>query len=134
MRSNSNSSVYVLKKKHCLFLLKHVHTMRSASYVLLYYYAETKQMIYESVNLKGVLYKPKQNCISLQRIITCTDFANIGLIFCVHCISLQRIITCTDFANIGLIFCVHSLSSEQAFNKLNKKSCSEFSELIFTVQ
>ena len=34
--------------------------------ILLYYYAETKEMIYELVNLKGVVYEPKQNSFSLQ--------------------------------------------------------------------
>ena len=32
---------------------------------LFYYSAETKEMIYESVNLKGVVYEPKQNSFSL---------------------------------------------------------------------
>ena len=31
--------------------------------ILLYYYAETKEMIYESVNLKGVVYELKQNSL-----------------------------------------------------------------------
>ena len=31
--------------------------------ILLYYYTETKEMISESVNLKGVVYEPKQNQI-----------------------------------------------------------------------
>ena len=30
------------------------------------FYAETKEMIYESVNLKGVLYEPKPNSFILQ--------------------------------------------------------------------
>ena len=34
--------------------------------ILLYYYAETKEMIHESVNLKGAVYKPKQNSFCLQ--------------------------------------------------------------------
>ena len=33
--------------------------------ILLYYYAETKEMIYESVNLKGVVYEPKQFLIKM---------------------------------------------------------------------
>ena len=40
--------------------------------ILLYYYPETKEMIYESVNLKGVVYEPKQNSFSLQSITTRT--------------------------------------------------------------
>ena len=63
---------------------------------LLYCYAKTKEMIYESVNLKGVAYEPKQNSFSLQFIATCAGFANVGPIF-------HR---------------VHSLSSEQVFNSI----------------
>ena len=33
--------------------------------ILLYYYAKTKEMIYESLNLKRVVYEPKQNSFSL---------------------------------------------------------------------
>ena len=33
--------------------------------IFLYYYAETKEMIYESLNLKGAVYDPKQNSFSL---------------------------------------------------------------------
>ena len=33
--------------------------------ILLYCYAETKEMIYESLNLKGAVYDPKQNSFSL---------------------------------------------------------------------
>ena len=44
--------------------------------------AETKETIYESVNLKGSVYEPKQNSFSLQSVITiensfrvqCIDF------------------------------------------------------------
>ena len=46
--------------------------------------AETKKMIYESVNVKGAVYKPKQNSFtsfSFQSITTCTGFASVGLIF-----------------------------------------------------
>ena len=39
--------------------------------IILHCYAETNEMIYESGNLKGVVYKPTQNCFSLQSIITC---------------------------------------------------------------
>ena len=38
-------------------------------------------MICESMNLKGVEYKPKQNSSSLQSFSTCTCFGNIGPIF-----------------------------------------------------
>ena len=38
--------------------------------VLLQYYAQTKEIIYESVNLKGVVYAPKQKSFSLQSITT----------------------------------------------------------------
>ena len=38
--------------------------------ILLYYYAEKKEMIYESVNLKGVVYEPNQNSFGLQSITT----------------------------------------------------------------
>ena len=44
--------------------------MRLASYDSFYYYPETKEIIYESGNLKGVVYKPKQTCSSLQSITT----------------------------------------------------------------
>ena len=50
-------------------------------------------MIYESVNLKGVVYELKQNSFSLRSITTCTGFANVDPVFCT----------------------VHSLSSEQVF-------------------
>ena len=50
-----------------LFLSRLVHTMRLASYdlILLYYHAETKEMISESVSLRDV-YEPKQKSFSLQ--------------------------------------------------------------------
>ena len=35
--------------------------------VLLYDYAEAKEMIYESVNMKGVVYEPSQNSFILFR-------------------------------------------------------------------
>ena len=60
--------------------------------ILLYHYSETNEMIYESVKLKAVLYKPKH--FSFQSITTCTGFANVGSIF----------------------YKVHSLSFEQVFN------------------
>ena len=44
-------------------------------------YFENKEMIYESVNLKGAEYEPKQNSSSLQSITICTCFGNIGPIF-----------------------------------------------------
>ena len=34
--------------------------------ILLYFYAEAKEMIYESLNLKGAVYEPKQNSFSPQ--------------------------------------------------------------------
>ena len=40
--------------------------MRLISYDFLNCYAVTKEMIYESLNLKGVVYEPKQNSFSLQ--------------------------------------------------------------------
>ena len=55
--------------------------MRLVSYDYLNNYAETKEIIYESVNLKGVVPEPKQNTFSLQSITTSTGFANIGPIF-----------------------------------------------------
>ena len=66
-----------------LFLLRPVHTMLYTIYhtIIVYYYAQTKAMIYESVNLKGVVYEPKQNSFSLQSITTCTGFANVSLTF-----------------------------------------------------
>ena len=62
--------------------------------ILLYCYAETKEMIYKSVNLRGAVYEPKQNSFSFRSIARCTGFANVGPIF----------------------YKVHSLSSEQVFN------------------
>ena len=50
--------------------------------------------IYESVNLKGAVYEPKQNSSSLQSITTSAGFTNVGSMF----------------------YKVHSLSSEQVFN------------------
>ena len=61
--------------------------------ILLYYYAETKEMIYESVNLKGVVNRRKQNCFGLQSITTCTGFANVGLIFYVHSLCSEKFST-----------------------------------------
>ena len=56
---------------------------------MLLYYAETKEMIHDSLNLKGVVYEPKKIFQS-----SCKRFANIGPIF----------------------YKVHSLRSEQVFN------------------
>ena len=39
--------------------------MRHVSYDSFVCYAETKEMIYEPVNLKRVVYEPKQNFLSL---------------------------------------------------------------------
>ena len=68
--------MYVLKRNTALLwwfwisflfvLSRPVHTMQLVSYDSLYYYAETKEMIDESVNLKGVVYEPKHNSFSLQ--------------------------------------------------------------------
>ena len=44
-------------------------------------YSENKEMIYESVNLKGAEYEPKQNSSSLHSIATCTCSGNIDPIF-----------------------------------------------------
>ena len=61
------------------FLLRPIYTMQLVSYDSFFlYYPETKEMIYDSVNLKGVLYKPKQNSFSLQSSTTYTGFANVG--------------------------------------------------------
>ena len=49
--------------------------------ILFYYYAETKEMIYESVNSKGIVYKPQQTSHSLYSMTTCTGFANVGPVF-----------------------------------------------------
>ena len=43
--------------------------------ILLYCYAETKEMIYESVNLNGVVNEAKQTSFSLQSINTFTGLA-----------------------------------------------------------
>ena len=56
--------------------------------------AETREMIYESLNLKGVVTEPKQISFGLQSITTCTGFETVCPIF----------------------YKVHSLSSEQVFN------------------
>ena len=64
------------KKKHC-FALMVLNRFPICFYqglftpcnlyhrIVLYYYAETKEMVYESLNLKGVVYEPKQNSFSL---------------------------------------------------------------------
>ena len=73
-------------------------------------------MIYESVNLKGVVFEPKQNSFCLQSLTTPTGFANVGPIF----------------------YEVHSLCSEQACNQIEQKTCSQLSidfiskELLFS--
>ena len=42
-------------------------------------------MVYESVNLKGVVYKSKQNSFSFQPINTCAGFANVAqLLYFIH--------------------------------------------------
>ena len=69
------------EEKHCFllggfelvsysFLARSVYSMLLELYhtILLYYDAETKEMIYESVNLKGDVYESKQNSSSLQSI------------------------------------------------------------------
>ena len=92
-----------------LFLFRYVLKMWLISYnsfILLCCW--TKERIYESVNLKGVVYKAKQSCFSLQSVTTCTGFANIGEIF----------------------YKVHSLTSKQVFNWIEQKTCSVFGELI----
>ena len=89
------------EKKHC-FALVVLNWLPSCFYsgmftpcdlyhtILLYYYAETKEMSYESVNWKGVVYKPKRNCFSLQSTTTGTGFGNVGLIFYkVHWLSCE---------------------------------------------
>ena len=48
--------------------------------IFLHCYAEIKEMIYESVNLKGIVYEPKQKSVSLQSISTCTGFAEVHLL------------------------------------------------------
>ena len=45
---------------------------------LLYCYAETKEIIYESVNLKGVVHEPKQTLSALTRI------ENLFRVQCIH--------------------------------------------------
>ena len=60
---------------------------------LLLLYAETKEMIYESVNLKEVVYKPKQT---------------------VSAFSLSPHVQV--FKRWSYLYKVHSLSSEQVFN------------------
>ena len=46
--------------------------------------AETKEVIYESVNLKGAVYEPKQNSFSLQSV---TTIENLFRIQCIDFIS-----------------------------------------------
>ena len=85
---NSNSSVYVLKRSIVLlwwfwisFLFVFIKACsHDATCIVgfLYYYAETKEMIHESVNLKGVVYEPKQNSFSIQSFTKSTGFANVG--------------------------------------------------------
>ena len=98
--SNANSSLYVLKEAlFCSdsFEMDQDMFTRCDLYhtiLLYYYYAETKEMLHGSVNLKGVVYEPKQNSFSFQSINTCTDVAVVGPIF----------------------YKVHPLSSEQVFS------------------
>ena len=65
-----------LKKKHCFGLVAlNLSPIRCYQClftrcdlyhsILLCYYAETKEMSYDSVNLMGVVYKPKQNFFSI---------------------------------------------------------------------
>ena len=95
------------KKKHC-FALVVLNRFSICFYqglftrchlyhrILLYYYAETNEMIYESVNLKGVVYEPKQNSFSLQTITIHTGFTNVGAIFYkVHSLSCEQVFNCT---------------------------------------
>ena len=56
------------------------HTMQYQR-IILYYYAETKEMISESLDLKRVVYISDQNFFSLQSITICTRFENVGPIF-----------------------------------------------------
>ena len=71
-RGASNSRCVLVEEKHCFALVifnwfpicfYYGLFTRCDLYhtILLYYYAETKKMIYESVNLKGFMYEPKQN-------------------------------------------------------------------------
>ena len=71
-------------------------------------YAEAKEIIYESTNSEAVVYELKQNSFTLLSITTPTGFANVGPIF----------------------YKVHSLISEQVFNQIELKTCSQFSELV----
>ena len=43
-----------------LFLSGPVHTVQLVSYHSIFYHPETKEMIYESVNLKGPVYSQKK--------------------------------------------------------------------------
>ena len=53
----------------CLFLSRPVHTIKYHR-IILHYYAEAKVTIHKSVNLKGVVYEPKQDSFS-HHSITC---------------------------------------------------------------
>ena len=44
----------------------------------LVFYSESKETIYKSLNLKGLVYEPKQNSYSLQSITTCVCFGKVG--------------------------------------------------------
>ena len=81
--------------------------------ILLYFYAETKEMIYESVNLKRVVYEPKQYSFSFQSMTRCTGFANVGPIF-----------------YNAFIKIIH-LALNKFSIELEYKTCSEFSELTY---
>ena len=70
-----------LEKKHCF-----------ACWFELVSYSENKEMIYESVNLKGAEYEPKQNSSSLQSITTCTCLETLARSFikCIHWLITTR--------------------------------------------
>ena len=77
--SNSNSSMYVLKRSIALlwwfWIVLFVFVKTYSLWftwcdlyhtILLYHYAETKEMIYESVNLKRAVHELKQNSFIIQ--------------------------------------------------------------------
>ena len=73
--SNSSSRVYLLKRsisalvvlnRFSICFYQGLFTRRILHHrIVFYYYAETNEMIYELVNLKGILYEPKQNSFIL---------------------------------------------------------------------
>ena len=96
--------------------------------ILLYYYAETKEMIYKSLNLKGVVYE--QNSFSFQSITTRTGFTN-GSIFyflfsedflndLIDSNAVMQSTWQTGVANAGLEFC-----GEARFQIFHENSCYE---------